>query len=126
MSGFRAERIAELIHKELAWRLRAEVKDPRVTPISITSVEVSRDLRPAQISWMPLGGGDVTAELREGLGDVARQLRGRVGRALRLRYAPELVFEEDQHTEAAFRVTELLSVLAHERGRDDATEGEEE
>ena len=115
MPSYRPERIAEMIHRELAQRLRLEVKDPRVTPISITGVEVTRDLRRAEIAYMPLGGGDVSAELQEGLEEAAKRLRGPIGRALRLRHAPELVFEVDSTTEEAIRVTRLLDELARQR-----------
>ena len=115
MPSFRPQRIAEMIHRELAQRLRLEVKDPRLVPISITSVEVTKDLKRADISFMPLGGGEVSAELQEGLDEAARKLRGPIGRALRLRHAPELVFEEDTFTEEAIRVTQLIEKLASER-----------
>jgi ribosome-binding factor A len=115
MGSYRAERVAELVHKEVAQRLRTEVKDPRLTPISITSVEVTRDLQRAQISWMPLGGGPASTELVEAVDDVARVLRGPVGRALRLRNAPELVFVEDEHTDQALCLTALLDQLTRDR-----------
>ncbi len=115
MPSYRPERVAELIHKELSQRLRLEVKDPRVTPISITSVEVNRDLSRAVVTFLPLGGGEASEELVEGLESAARQLRGRIGRALRLRHAPEIVFEVDTHTEDVFRITSLLDRLTEER-----------
>ena len=119
MGGYRAERIAELIHRELASRLRLEVKDPRVEPISITHIEVTRDLRKATIQYMPLGGGEGSEELQAGLEVAARQLRGPIGRALRLRHAPELVFEQDTHTEEAIRVTRLIDSLTRDREEND-------
>ncbi len=115
MPSYRPERISELIHQELAQRLRLEVKDPRVTPISITSVTVARDLKTAEVLFMPLGGGFVSDELKEGLDEAARRLRGPIGRALRLRHAPVLVFVEDTVTEDAIRVTHLLDKLTRER-----------
>lgn len=115
MPSYRPERIAEMVHRELAQRLRLEVKDPRVTPVSITSVHVTRDLRRAEVSFMPLGGGKVSDELQEGLDEAARRLRGPIGRALRLRHAPELVFVQDTTTEDAIRVTQLLDQLARDR-----------
>lgn len=122
MPSYRPERVAELIHKELSQRLRLEVKDPRVTPISITSVEVNRDLSRAVVTFLPLGGGEASEELIEGLGSAARQLRGRIGRALRLRHAPEIVFEVDTHTEDVFRITSLLDRLTEEREAREETE----
>jgi ribosome-binding factor A len=115
MPGYRPERVGEMIFRELAERLRSQIKDPRVVPISITKVEVTRDLSRAVVSYMPLGGGEPSAELREGLEVAAKQLRGPIGRALRLRHAPELVFTYDERTDAAFRVTAILDRLSAER-----------
>ncbi len=120
MPGYRPERVAEMILRELGQRLLTDVKDPRVTPISITHVNVNRDLSRAVVSYLPLGGGEVSPELVEGLDHTARQLRGPIGRALRLRHAPELVFEVDGQLEQAIRVTHLLDQLSEAR-----TEGEE-
>lgn len=115
MPGYRPERVAEMIHRELAERLRSEVKDPRVEPVSITGVTVTRDLSRAEVAFMPLGGGKPSEDLVDGLSAASRQLRGPIGRALRLRHAPELVFVYDEHTDAAFRVTSLLGKLEAER-----------
>jgi ribosome-binding factor A len=115
MPGFRAERVAEMIHRELAQRLRLEIKDPRVSAVSITKVDVTRDLSRAKVSYMPLGGGEVSDDMRDGLLDAAKRLRGPIGRALRLRHAPEIVFEYDQFTEDAVRMTQLLDKLSAER-----------
>ena len=115
--GHRPARVAEMIHKELAQRLRLEVKDPRVTAVSITHVQVSGDLSVARISYTPLGGGTPSAELQEGMLAASKQLRGPIGRALRLRHAPELRFEPDTHTEQAVEMTSLLDRLAQERAQ---------
>jgi len=116
MGGYRAERVAEMIHRELAQRLLVEVKDPRLVPISITQVRVTRDLSRATVDFMPLGGGEVSAELQQALDETARALRGPIGRALRLHHSPELVFRPDLHTDEAFRVTRILEELAGEPG----------
>jgi ribosome-binding factor A len=120
MAGYRAERIAELIHSELAQRLRLEIKDHRVTDVSLTRVTVTGDLRVATIEYLPLGGGAPSDDLQAGLEQAAKQLRGRIGRALRLRHAPELNFEYDTHTEAAIRVTRLIDDLTSGRDGDEA------
>jgi ribosome-binding factor A len=123
LPAHRAERVAEMLHRELDERLRLEVKDPRITPISITSIEVSRDLSRAVVEFLPLGGGQVEQDLLDGLAQAARQLRGPIGRALRLRHAPEIVFRVDAHTEEAIRITGLLSKMERERA---AREGSDE
>jgi ribosome-binding factor A len=123
--GYRPARIAELVHEEVARRLRVEVKDPRLTDISITRVEVPRDLGRATVFYLPLGGGEPSAELRKALGEAGRQLRGPVGRALRIRHAPEIVFVLDTTTEAAIRVTQILSDLERARQPSDTEEDSE-
>lgn len=121
MPSHRPERVAAMIHRELAQRLRLEIKDPRVTDVSITDVAVNRDLSRAVVSYLPLGGGRPSKDLEDGLEDAARRLRGPIGRALRLRHAPEIVFAYDTHTERAIEVTRLIDRISAERGE----EGEE-
>lgn len=114
MAGYRAARLAELIHREVAQRLRLEVKDPRLKPISITRVEVSGDLGLARILYLPLGGGEASDDLQEALDDAARALRGPLGRDLRVRRSPQLVFELDVHFEEAVHVSRLLDQIGEE------------
>ena len=114
MASFRAERIAELVHREVAMQLR-QLKDPRLSPISITRVSVPRDLSRAVVEWLPLGGGEPSDELIEALDGAARQLRGPVGRALGIRHSPEIVFQVDHHTEQAIRVASLIDQVSRSR-----------
>ena len=122
MASYRPKRIAEMVHKEVSHRLRVEIKDPRISPISITNVEVSRDLQGAVISYLPLGGGVPTEDLLAGLSDAARRLRGPIGRALRLRRAPNLQFVYDSNFENAVRVSNLLDRLGAQRRENEGLE----
>lgn len=124
MSGWRPERVAEMVHRELAQRLREDVKDPELGPISITGVDVSRDLGRAVVRYLPLGGGVPGPSQREALVRAAKALRGPVGRALRLRTAPELVFVLDEDLERAVRVTSLLDEVGRELRHSETTEEE--
>jgi ribosome-binding factor A len=129
MAGHRPVRIAELVHAEVAQRLRVQIEDPRVTPVSITHVKVTGDLSRATIQYLPLGGGPPSEDLIEGLRDAAKAMRGPIGRALKLRHAPELVFQLDDHTEEAVRISTMLDRLAASRGENikpaASVEGEE-
>jgi ribosome-binding factor A len=118
MASFRAERIAELVHREVATQLR-QLKDPRLSPISITRVSVPRDLSRAVVEWLPLGGGDPSDELIEALDGAARQLRGPVGRSLGIRHSPEIVFQVDHHTERAIRVASLIDQVTRSRASEE-------
>ena len=115
MGGYRPKRVAQMIFRELSSRLHTQVKDPRVGFVSITRVEVSRDLSRATAFFLPLGGGEVSEDLVAGLAEAAKQLRGPIGRELRLRHAPEIVFVEDTEHDKALEVARLLEKLSRER-----------
>jgi len=106
----RARRVEEQLKRLLADLLRREVKDPRVGPVTITSVEVSKDLSHARVYFTPFAGvGDAAAAL-EALRHAAGYLRVQVRNEMRLRVAPELDFQLDDSVERGAR----LSALIHE------------
>jgi len=108
----RPDRVAEAIREEVATFLTEDVKDPRVQGlVTVTGVDVTRDLRHAKIFVSVLGSDTERAATYEGLASVAGHLRSRVGRALRLRLAPEIVFREDQSVAHAARIESLLAGL---------------
>ena len=105
----RADRVGDLVRRELSRLLLREVKDPRVRNLTITSVEMSADLRHAQVRFTgPAGEG------LQGLRSAAGFLRGELGRALRLRHAPDLSFEVDDSVEWSLHVAALLRQIASE------------
>jgi ribosome-binding factor A len=108
----RPDRVAEAIREEVATFLTEDVKDPRVQGlVTVTGVDVTRDLRHAKIFVSVLGSDTERAATFDGLASVAGHLRSRVGRALRLRVAPEIVFREDQSVAHAARIESLLAGL---------------
>jgi ribosome-binding factor A len=111
----RPDRVAEAIREEVATFLAEDVKDPRVQGlVTVTGVDVTRDLRHARIFVSVLGSESERSATFEGLASVASHLRSRVGRALRLRLAPEIVFKEDQSVAHAARIESLLAGLRDE------------
>jgi len=102
----RADRVADAIRRELSHLLLRETKDPRLVDVTITEVRVSPDLRHAWISFT--GNAGKAAEQLEGLQSASGFLRGQLGRALHLRYAPELSFQVDESLERSLRVARLL------------------
>jgi ribosome-binding factor A len=109
----RIERVNDLIRAELSDLLRRKVKYPRVVSASVTAVRTTPDLRHATVLVSVL---DPTAEQQAltGLGRAAGFLRGELGRRLRLKTAPELVFKLDHASADAVRVMELMESLEHE------------
>lgn len=108
----RADRVAEAIREEVATFLAEEAKDPRITRlVTVAGVEVTRDLRHAKVFVSVMGTDAERAQTFEGLASVAVHLRGRVGRALRLRLAPEITFLPDESIERAARIESLLAQI---------------
>ncbi len=109
----RADRVGDLVRRELSRLLLREVKDPRLNQVIVTKVEMSADLRRARVSFTGAPGGDRAGELA-GLASAAGFLRGKLGRELRLRYAPELAFEADESVDRSLHIAALLKQVAGE------------
>jgi ribosome-binding factor A len=116
----RPDRVAEAIREEVATFLAEGVKDPRVVGlVTVTGVDVTRDLRHAKVYVSILGSESERAATLDGLASVAGHLRSRIGRALRLRLAPEVSFKLDESVARAARIETLLAQLQEERRDDD-------
>ena len=103
------------MREEIATFLANDVKDPRIVGlVTVTGVDVSRDLRHAKVFVSVLGSDSQRAATIEGLADVAAHLRGRVGRALRLRVAPEIEFRNDDSIAHAAKIEQLLAQVRRE------------
>ena len=111
MSSNRINRINEEIHKELSSLLR-KVKDPRVQDvmISITRVETTPDLRYTKV-YVSFLQNDRAKEAMAGLRSAAGFLRRQLGSNLRLRYSPEIVWEEDDSITYGAKMLNLINSL---------------
>jgi ribosome-binding factor A len=106
----RQRRVQELLVHEVSDIVRREVKDPRVSLVTVTDAEVSPDLRNARLFVSTLGGGaEQTAEALKGLRSAAGFIRGEFARRARLRFTPSLEFRADATLERAARIHELLA-----------------
>ena len=110
MASNRIGRINEEIQRELSALIRT-VKDPRVKGlISITAVDTTSDLKYAKVYVRVLDNGDVH-EVVKGLKSAAGYLRRELGRALQLRYTPELTFTPDDSIAEGARILEIIHDL---------------
>lgn len=108
----RPEQVAETVRQAVTDALmRGEVRDPRVGLVTVTAVEVTRDLAHARVRVAPAGDEAARERALEGLRSAAGFLRGKVARALSTRTVPELHFERDRGTEHAARIDAVLAEL---------------
>jgi ribosome-binding factor A len=122
----RSRRVEENLKRLLSELVRREVKDPRVGLVTITAVEVSRDLTHARVFVTPFAGqGDAEAML-QALRHASGFLRHELRQALRLRVTPELDFRLDESIDRGARVSALISeAVASDERRHQAEPGEE-
>ena len=122
MASNRINRINEEIQKELA-SLIPNLKDPRVqnTMISITHVETTPDLRYAKV-YVSFLQAERAKEAIKGLNSAGGYLRRELGRALQLRYTPQLVWALDDSITYGAKMLELINSLDTGDREDDADE----
>ena len=107
----RVERVAEQIQSFLAEVLRLRFKDPRLGFVTLTAVELSRDLRSARVYVSVLGSEQERQASLEALRRGVGFLRHELGQGLKLRYTPSLTFIEDTSLARADRVSRLIDQL---------------
>src|SRR4051812_24069951 len=101
MSSRRPERVAEAMREVVSELILREIKDPRIGMITITSVDVTPDLRHAKVHFSCVGDDEARQRTHTGLTRASGFLRRELTKQLHLRYAPELRFVFDHSVEDA-------------------------
>lgn len=112
----RARKVAERIQEELADILMRNVADPRLAMITITNVDVDRELAYAQIYVVASGDDERMDEVLAGLEAAQGYLRSQLAARIQLRSFPQIRFRWDASHERGARIEELLDSLQEERG----------
>lgn len=102
-------RVAEEIRKVISERLVRGVGVTLPGFVTISTVEINKDLTLAKIYYSVFGEGVDVREVQAALDSVKKQLRQEVGRQIRLRLVPELAFVYDNSMAHADRINQLLS-----------------
>jgi ribosome-binding factor A len=109
----RVARVQKLARQVLGEEIQ-NLKDPRVGFVTVTAVRISPDLRHARVLVSVLGTDEERVATMDGLRSAAPHLRTELGRQVRMKYLPELVFDLDTGTDRAERVEELLRKIHDE------------
>ncbi|MDD5711334.1 MAG: 30S ribosome-binding factor RbfA [Smithellaceae bacterium] len=117
----RADRVADLIRTELAEILLKEVRDPRISSLTITGVKLSDDLRVARVYIVEMGKDSLDEQTAAGLKKATGFLRRELGKRLMLRHVPEIIFTLDRSFAYGSRIDRLLNEI-HETEDKDASE----
>ena len=112
----RSDRVAAQIQRELAGLIRTHVKAPELGMITLSDVELSRDLAVAKLYVSFLAAQLPPPKCIKRLGDFVPELRGELGKRLRIRVLPELRFAYDDSIERGMRMDALLHGLNPDQG----------
>lgn len=104
----RARRVADQIQRELPELIRQEVKDPRVGMLTITEVEVNRDMEHAKVYFTTLGSAVDHDACLAGLQRASGFLRSQLGARMQLRIVPKLQFVYDRSVEHGMALSKLI------------------
>jgi ribosome-binding factor A len=105
----RSKRVEEQIQRLLVDLIRREVRDPRVGSITITHVEVSRDLSHAKVQFLPFDSTRPAEEIAEALRSASGFLRVHMKKHLQMRQVPELHFSVDTTIDKAARLSSIIN-----------------
>jgi ribosome-binding factor A len=124
----RSQRVGDFLKRELASLIQFEIRDPRVGMVSVTDVEVSRDMSHAKVFVTVLGKEteEEIAESMEVLNQAAGFLRTQVAKSNNARTTPKLRFYFDSSVGRGQHLSQLIddAVSADKQSADDATNGE--
>jgi ribosome-binding factor A len=119
MGKVRSNRISEEVKRELANIIQMELKDPRVRGLlSITGVQVTGDLRYAEVFVSYYGSKEEQKEVLETLKKAAGFIRNELGKRVRLRFVPELIFKADNSMEHGAKISAILTQISREEEED--------
>jgi len=108
VSSYRPERVGEQIFKEATRLLLYSIKDPRVTSVTLTGVQMSRDISSAQLFFTVSNEADERKDAEKGLKSAAPFIRREIGKVMKLRFVPEIRFKYDNSVNYGQKIEALL------------------
>lgn len=114
----RSHRVGDLIREILAEMILRDLRDPRLEIVTITEVEVTDDLKLARVFFSARGDRLKEEAAIHGLESAAGMMRKKLGREMRLRYIPELMFQVDHSFEYGSKIDRLIQTIQDEKAGD--------
>ncbi|WP_335870759.1 30S ribosome-binding factor RbfA [Bacillus sp. 2205SS5-2] len=112
--SLRANRVGEQMKKELSEIIGRKIKDPRIGFVTVTDVQVSGDLQQAKVYITVLGDENQREDTLKGLTKAKGFIRSEVGNRIRLRRAPEIIFEFDESITYGNKIESILKEISTE------------
>lgn len=111
----RSKRVADNVRKQMSILLDEQLAGQNFSMVSVTDVEMTRDLRHAKVFYSVLGDENARTEIQEFLEDNTRPLRGKLAQRMALKFVPELTFAYDSSLVEGMKIQSILTDLERER-----------
>lgn len=116
MPSVRLNRVAETIREILGELIEFEIKDPRIGMVTVTSLDLTPDLKYAKVYLSMLADDEKKQETLKVLNAASGFMRTELGKRIRLKSIPALEFFEDKSIEEGRKIDELISEIEKKRG----------
>ena len=112
----RMDRLSKMILREVSVILEEEINDPRVRHVTISKVELARDLRSAKIFYTLPPEETEKEEVAKGLRSASGFIRGELARRVVMKFSPRITFIEDLEEERKESLDEIFGQISREHG----------
>ncbi len=119
MNYKRSEKVAEAVHEFISELLIKGLKDPRIGFVTVTGVKLTDDLHLATVYFSVVGSEDEKKSSEKGLNSAKGFIRKELGRSLRLRYVPDIIFKYDNSLDYGQRIESIIHEINLNKGPDD-------
>jgi ribosome-binding factor A len=107
----RQKRVADRLQREISQLIQQEMNDPRLALVTVTVVNIDRELEYANVFVSTVGDAARRKEVMQVLNNAKGFIRREIARRVQLRRAPELIFHWDPSPEKAEQISQLLDEL---------------
>jgi ribosome-binding factor A len=115
MSSARPERVQEALRQEISRIVQNEIRDPRLGFLTITSVELTRDLRFARVYFSVLGDDKKKYLALKGLNSAKGYIKGLLSDRIKLKFMPDIEFKIDESFEHTKKIFDILDKIKKEK-----------
>jgi len=126
VSTQRPGRVQEALRQEISRIVHKELKDPRLGFLTITRVELSKDLRYAKVFFSVLGEPKDKRLALKGLNSAKGYIKGLISDRIKLRFTPEIDFRIDDSLEHTQKIYDILDKLKKEKIDEEDNRGDKE
>ncbi|MBD7967264.1 30S ribosome-binding factor RbfA [Paenibacillus gallinarum] len=111
MAKIRTGRVSEQIKKEISLLIQTELKDPRIGFVTVTGVDLTNDLSQAKIYLSVFGDDEQKNNSLKALHKANGFMRSELGKRIKFRHVPELIFKIDESIEYGSRIEKILTEI---------------